>query len=120
MTLYIINGRGVWGDNKSHALPCSVRIAGADDISTVTINDKTTSVCGGQFTIDADKCGMILTAVNGNPCEALICTNKGGTFHAHAAGADFRFMLPLIERLSELEGIVERHEKQLEHKDIFS
>lgn len=120
MTLYIIEGRGVWGDTKTHALPCTVQISGAGEISAVTINDKTTSACGGQFTIDSDKCGIIITAVNGTPCEALVCTNKGGTFYAHAAGADFRSLLPIVDQISKLKEVVDRHEEQLEHKDIFS
>ncbi|MBE6555517.1 MAG: hypothetical protein E7663_04715 [Ruminococcaceae bacterium] len=118
MKLYLTEDKGVWGDSCSHVLPTTVEVLPYVGTGIVDINGSPHAIKNGTFELPAET-GALRITVNGKRCESLLSTERNGVTRACATGEDWRCLLPLLVQLASVKRKVDRHEAQLNKKDLF-
>ena len=120
MTLYILNGRGIWGDVNSHPLPVTVELFPSVELGSATVNGSPVPITDGKLTIADLAQGINTVTVNGVECEPLYCREINGSIRrANAIGGDLREILPVVAQIASLEERFGRIEAQFNQKDFF-
>ena len=115
MTLYILQGRGIFGVASEEMLPAVAQIRCAEEVEEVRLDGNVLPCRGDQITLPASlKDGIHELTVNGRACEG-VAVKKG---RVRPAGEDFRRLLPALFRIYEFDLRLRALERKASEKEI--
>lgn len=115
MTLYILQGCGIFADASEEKLPATVRIVRGGEHCEVSLDGVPQTVRDACFTLpEGLRNGTHTLKVNGHACESV--TVRCGT--VRATGEDFRRLLPALSRVYELDERLRALEKKAEDSQV--
>ena len=116
MTLYVLQGRGIFGAASEETLPAPVQIRCAEEVEEVRLDGDVLHCIGDQITLpDSLKDGIHVLKVNGRACEGVY-VKKG---KVRPAGEDLRRLLPAIFRIYELDLRLHALERKASEKEVY-
>lgn len=115
MTLYLLQGHGVFAADHTEKLPATVQIVRGGENCEVALDGHPIQTSEGRFTLpEGLREGVHTLKVNGRACEGIFV--KRG--QARPSGEDFRRLLPVISRVYDLEERLRALEEKAQEKQI--
>lgn len=115
MTLYILQGCGIFADASEEKLPATVRIVRGGECCEVSLDGVPQTVRDACFTLpEGLRNGTHTLKVNGRACEGIVVKQSC----VRAAGMDFRRLLPALSRVYELDERLRALEKKAEDSQV--